>query len=99
VLPPPPPLLPKWIYNVVEDERTYGAPWRSSQYLWCLSGDSWELPVKLWRFPQACTGLVTALKCPIVHRVFHLGERAWGEYDEPPWCLGSLVPPHYSNGD
>jgi hypothetical protein len=32
-------------------------------------------------------------------RVFHLGGRARWDYGEPPWCLGSLVPPHRSNGD
>jgi hypothetical protein len=53
----------------------------------------------LWRLPQACTGSVTALKCPIVDRVFHLGGRARGEYGEPLWHLESLVPPHCSNGD
>jgi hypothetical protein len=48
---------------------TWGPPiklWRSSQALWCLSGDSWEPPIELWRLPQAYTGSVTALKCPIV---------------------------------
>jgi hypothetical protein len=48
---------------------TWGPPiklWRSSQALWCLSGDSWEPPIELWRLLQACTGSVTALKCPIV---------------------------------
>jgi hypothetical protein len=46
--------------------------WRSSQALWSLSGNFWEPPIKLWRLPQACTGSVTTLKCPIVHWVFHL---------------------------
>jgi hypothetical protein len=40
--------------------------WRSSQTLWCLSGDSWEPLIELWRLLQACTGSVIALKCPIV---------------------------------
>jgi hypothetical protein len=47
--------------------------------------------MKLWRFPQACAGSVTVLKCPIVHRVFYLGGKAQGEYGEPLWCLGRLV--------
>jgi hypothetical protein len=49
--------------------------------------------------PKLCAGSVTALKGPIVDRVFHLGGRARGDYGEPPWHLGSLVPPHHSNGD
>jgi hypothetical protein len=42
---------------------------------------------------------MTALKGPIVDRVFHLGGRARGDYGEPLWRLGSLVPPHRSNRD
>jgi hypothetical protein len=69
--------------------------WRISQALWCLSGDSWEPPIKLWRLPQACTDSVTALKCPIVHRIFHIGGGTRGDYSEPLWHLGCLVPPHH----
>jgi hypothetical protein len=59
----------------------------------------WEPPIKLWSCPKLCVGSVTALKGPIVDRVFHLGGRVRGDYGEPPWHLESLVPPHSSNGD
>jgi hypothetical protein len=49
----------------------------------------WEPPIKLWSCPKLCVGLVTALKSPIVDRVFHLGGRARGDYGEPP-CWGAL---------
>jgi hypothetical protein len=69
--------------------------WTVPQALWI----TWGPPIKLSRLPQACTGSVTFLKGLIVDRVFHLGGKARVEYGDPLWHLGSLVPPHRSNGD
>jgi hypothetical protein len=83
-------------------EISWGPPiklWRSSQALWCLSGNSGEPPIELWRFPQALYGFGDSPQASHSDRVFHLGGRARGDYGEPPWSLGSLVPPHRSNED
>jgi hypothetical protein len=39
------------------------------------------------------------LNNPNSDQVFHPGGRARGDYGEPLWRLGSLVPPYRSNGD
>jgi hypothetical protein len=39
------------------------------------------------------------LNNPNSDQVFHLGGMARGDYGEPLWRLGSLVPPYHSNRD
>jgi hypothetical protein len=60
---------------------------------------SWEPPIELWRLPQALYGFGDHHQVSHSDRIFHLGGRARGDYGEPPWHLGCLVPPHHSNGD
>jgi hypothetical protein len=60
---------------------------------------SWDPPIELWRLPQALYGFVDRPQVFHSDRVFHLGGRDRGDYGEPPWRLGCLVPPHRSNGD
>jgi hypothetical protein len=48
----------------------------------------WELPIKWWRFPQACKGSLTALKVQLSIADFPFDGKARGEYGEAFMAFG-----------